>query len=100
MNTRRPKNRPVRAPRRGDPPREVTALLVRYKSAMGALMLPRQIKAMPDIQAAVPAIEVARLNVLFGAGAGVLRGFGLALLALSALGFFVALFAAVATARA
>lgn len=77
------------------PPREVTALLVKYKSAMGALMLPRQIKAMPDIQAAIPAIEMARLNVMFGAGAGVLRGFGFALLVLSALGFFVALFAAV-----
>lgn len=77
------------------PERQVTALLVKYKSAMGALMLPRQIKAMPDIQAAIPAIEIARLNVLFGAGAGVLRGFGFALLALSALGFFVALFAAV-----
>jgi putative ABC transport system permease protein len=51
--------------------------------------------AMPDIQAAVPALEVARLNVLFGTGADVLRGFGLALLGLSALGFFTALFAAV-----
>jgi putative ABC transport system permease protein len=75
--------------------REVTALLVKYRSPMSALMLPRMVGAMPDIQAAVPALEVARLNVLFGTGADVLRGFGLALLGLSALGFFTALFAAV-----
>lgn len=75
--------------------REVTALLVRYKSAMGAVMLPRFVAAMPDIQAAIPAIEAGRLNVLLGTGADVLRAFGIGLLVLSALGFFVALFAAV-----
>ncbi|MDB5427254.1 MAG: ABC-type transport system permease component [Phenylobacterium sp.] len=74
---------------------EVTALLVSYRSAMGALMLPRQITAQPNLQAAVPAIETAHLNQMLGAGSGVLRGFGIGLLGLSALGFFVALFAAV-----
>jgi putative ABC transport system permease protein len=50
---------------------------------------------MPDLQAAVPALESARLISLLGTGATVLQDFGLGLLALSALGFFVALFAAV-----
>ena len=83
--------------RTGAPTREheVTALLVRYKGALGAIMLPQLVRAMPDVQAAVPALEAARLNQLLGAGASVLRWFGVGLLALSAFGFFIALFAAV-----
>ncbi|HVY33484.1 MAG TPA: ABC transporter permease [Caulobacteraceae bacterium] len=75
--------------------RQVTAVLIKYKSTLGAIILPNMVKAMPDIQAAVPAMETARLVTLLGTGADVLRGFGLGLLGLSALGFFVALFAAV-----
>jgi putative ABC transport system permease protein len=75
--------------------REVTAVLVTYRSAMGALMLPRFIQAQPNLQTAVPAIETARLTQMLGTGTDVLRGFGVGLLALSALGFFVAMFSAV-----
>lgn len=78
-----------------DKPKEITALLVRYKSPMGALALPRFVRTIPNTQAAVPAIEAGRLNEMLGAGANVLGAFGYGLLALSALGFFVALFAAV-----
>ena len=77
-------------------PREVTAVLVRYKNdATGAMMVPRFVRTVPNAQGAVPALEAARLNVLLGAGAGVMSGFGYGLLALAAFGFFVALFAAV-----
>jgi putative ABC transport system permease protein len=79
--------------------REVTAVLIKYKSALGAVMMPRLVKQIPDLQAAVPALEVARLVTLLGTGADVLKGFGIGLLALSALGFFVALFAAVSQRR-
>lgn len=75
--------------------REVTAVLIKYRSALGAVMMPTQVRSMPDLQAAVPALESARLVTLLGTGATVLQDFGLGLLALSALGFFVALFAAV-----
>lgn len=78
-----------------DAGREVTAILVRYRSVMGALMVPRLLKMQPDIQTAVPAVEIVRLNGLLGTGGDVLRGFGIGLLALSGLGFFVALLAAV-----
>lgn len=74
---------------------EVTAVLVRYRSAMGALMLPRLLKHSPNVQTAVPALELNRLNTLLGTGTTVLRAFGIGLLALSALGFFVALLSAV-----
>lgn len=74
---------------------EVTAVLIQYRSAMGALMMPRLIKADPALQGAVPALEVARLTKLLGTGSDVLRGFGIGLLGLSALGFFVSLLGAV-----
>jgi putative ABC transport system permease protein len=79
--------------------REVTALLIKYRSAMGAVMAPRLIQQEPGLQAAVPAIEMARLNSLLGTGTQVLQDFGWGLLALSALGFFVALFSAVSQRR-
>lgn len=79
--------------------RQVTALLIRYKSALGAVVLPPQVRAMPDLQAAVPAMETARLVTLLGAGGTVLQDFGLGLLGLSALGFFIALYAAVSQRR-
>lgn len=75
--------------------REVTAILIRYRSVMGALMIPRLLKHDADAQTAVPALELNRLNTLLGTGTDVLRGFGIGLLALSALGFFVALVGAV-----
>lgn len=74
---------------------EVTSILVRYRSAMGALMLPRLLKNAPGVQTAVPAVEMIRLNQLLGTGGDVLRGFGIGLLALSGVGFFVALLSAV-----
>lgn len=79
--------------------REITAILVSYRSAMGALMLPRYVTSLPNLQAASPAVETAHLTSLLGTGAEVLRSFGIGLLALSALGFFVALFSAVSQRR-
>ena len=79
--------------------REVTALLIKYRSAMGALMLPRQVRATPDLQAAAPAIEATRLFSLLGVGADVLKGVGAAILGLAAIGFFISLFAAVSQRR-
>ena len=78
-----------------EPAREVTALLVTYKSVLGAVMVPREVKARPDLQPAVPAIEVARLNRLLGNGGDVLQGFGVGLLVLAGLGFVLTLATAV-----
>ncbi|HEX4709358.1 ABC transporter permease [Phenylobacterium sp.] len=79
--------------------REVTALLVKYRSAMGALMMPRLVSATPNLQPAIPAIESARLFNLLGVGADVLQGVGLSILALAGIGFFIALFGAVSQRR-
>ena len=80
-------------------PLQVTALLVRYRSVMGAIVLPRQVSAMPDLQPAIPAIEVARLVMLLGIGARTLDWIGIVLLLLSAGGFLVALVSAVSERR-
>ena len=71
--------------------REVTVALVRYRTPLAAVSLPRAINANTSMQAAAPAIEVTRLLRLLGVGADVLRAFGGVLLAVAALSVFIAL---------
>ncbi|MCE4555832.1 ABC transporter permease [Roseateles cellulosilyticus] len=78
-----------------DEPREITLALVRYRSPLAAVMLPRWVNAQEGLQAAAPALETARLMRLVGAGTEVLRGFGLVLLAAAGLSVWVALLHAV-----
>ncbi|MCI1191798.1 ABC transporter permease [Calidifontimicrobium sp. SYSU G02091] len=71
--------------------REVTLLLVGYRSPLAAATLPRWVNAQAGLQAAAPAIESARLLRLVGAGTEVLRGFGALMVLVAALSVFVAL---------
>lgn len=80
-------------------PREVTALLIRYRSAMGAVTMPKLVNALPDMQAAVPAVEAARLRTILGAGADLMTWLAAALLLVSAAGFILSLFAAIQQRR-
>lgn len=80
--------------------REVTVALVRYRSPMAALTLPRRVNADTSMQAAAPAVEVTRLLRLLGVGADVLRAFGGVLLAVAALSVFIALWNAVRERKA
>lgn len=73
------------------PPREITALLVRYATPLAAALLPRQVNARSSLQAAAPALETARLMNLVGFGVETLRALALVLVAASALGIFIAL---------
>lgn len=77
---------------------EVTALLVSYKSAFGAVRIPSMINRQTNMQAAVPAIETARLLTLLGLGIDGARAFAWLLAATGGLSIFVALLAA-ATSR-
>ncbi|MCE4539780.1 ABC transporter permease [Pelomonas sp. P7] len=78
-----------------DEPREITLALVRYRSPLAAVMLPRWVNAQDGLQSAAPALETARLMRLVGAGTEVLRGFGIVLLAAAGLSVWVALLHAV-----
>lgn len=70
---------------------EVTALLVKYRSALGAVRVPSFINRQTDMQAAVPAVETGRLLSLFGAGIEGARLFGWLLALIGGLSIFVAL---------
>lgn len=75
--------------------REVTALLLRYRSPLGAVSVPRWVQAQAELQAASPAVEVTRLLRLLGVGGDLLQAFGALLLATAALSAFIALYHAV-----
>ncbi len=74
--------------------REITALLITYKTPMAAAAFPREINASTSLQAASPAAEVARLNGFMGTSAEMLRSFGWYLITLAGAGIFVALYRA------
>lgn len=71
--------------------REVTSLLVKYRSPMGAVTLPRLINANSNMQAASPAFEAARLFNIIGVGVAILRGLGMLIVIMSGLSVFIAL---------
>ncbi|MFM8610207.1 MAG: ABC transporter permease [Burkholderiaceae bacterium] len=79
--------------------REVTMVLIRYRSPLAAVTFPRWVNAATSLQAAAPAVEVTRLLRLLGAGTEVLRGFGAVLLAAAGLSVFIALWSAVRERR-
>jgi len=70
---------------------EITAILVKYRSAFGAVSVPGMINRQTDMQAAVPAVETARLLGLLGAGVDGARIFAWLLAATGGLSIFVAL---------
>lgn len=78
-----------------DAHREITLALVRYRSPLAAVMLPRWVNAQEGLQSAAPALETARLMRLVGAGTEVLRGFGIVLLVAAGLSVWVAMLHAV-----
>lgn len=79
--------------------REVTVVLVQYASPLAAAMLPRQINAQTELQAASPAYETARLFRIAGVGVEALRAFAVVLMLAAALSVFVALYTALEERR-
>ena len=71
--------------------RELTLLLVQYRSPLAAATLPRWVNAQDGLQAAAPALESARLFRTVGVGVDVMRGFAVVLLIVAGLSVFVAL---------
>jgi putative ABC transport system permease protein len=74
-----------------DPGQQITAVLIKFRSPLAQLQLPRMINENTNMQAAVPAIEVNRLQSLLGAGTEILRVLGWLLAALAACSIFVML---------
>lgn len=76
----------------GDSSKQITSLLIQYRSAMGAIQLPRWVNGQSSLQAASPAFETARLFSILGVGVNILRAFAYILIFVSALGIFIALY--------
>ena len=79
--------------------RDLTAVIVRYRSPMAVALFPRQVDAIASLKAAQPAMELARLAVLLGVGADVVRAFGFLLMGVALLGVFVTLYSAIRDRR-
>ncbi len=71
--------------------REVTSLLIQYRTPLAGASLPREINSQTAMQAASPAFETARLLSLVGFGVDTLRAFAVVLMASALLSMFIAL---------
>ena len=80
--------------------RELTLALVRYRSPLAAMSLPRFINSTTEMQAAAPALEISRLLRMLGVGTEVLQALAGVLLLTAALSVFLALWSAVRERRA
>jgi len=78
---------------------EVTSLLIRFSSPLATGRLSREISAQPRLQAASPAQEMARLLAVFGVLLLAAQGLAVLVLAVSAVGLFVALYQALEQRR-
>lgn len=76
----------------GDEDAEITSLLVQFRSAMGAVQLPRMINANTNMQAASPAFETQRLFSLLGIGVNMIRSFAYIIIVIAGLSIFISLY--------
>lgn len=70
---------------------DITSILIKYKSPMAAVMLPRLVNDIDNFQAASPAYETARLFNIIGVGIDVMNLLGLLIISISAISVFIAL---------
>jgi putative ABC transport system permease protein len=75
-----------------DSTKEITSILVQYRSPMGAIQMPRWVNSQSSLQAASPAFETARLFSILGIGVDILKAFSGVLIFISALSIFIALY--------
>ncbi|GAB5415885.1 MAG: ABC transporter permease [Congregibacter sp.] len=78
---------------------EVTAVLLRYRSPLAALSMPREVNASTGLQSAAPAVEISRLLQLMGLGLDALRAFAWVLIATACLSVFAALYGSLRSRR-
>ena len=81
------------------PDLEITAMLLRYRTPLAAMSLPREINAVGALQAAAPALEIARLLQLIGLGMDGLRAFAWVLIVTACLSVFAALYGSLSSRR-
>ena len=83
-----------------DAGKQITAYLIQYATPLAAASFPRAVNASGALQAASPAIEIARLFNVAGVGIVALKGLALVLVLCATLGIFVGLMNALDERRA
>ncbi|MBO6494062.1 MAG: ABC transporter permease [Roseivirga sp.] len=76
----------------GDEDAEITSMLIKFRSPMGAVTLPRMINADTNMQAASPAFETQRLFSLLGIGVDLLKAFAAIIIIIAGLSIFISLY--------
>ncbi len=74
-----------------DDEKEITSLLVKFRSPIGMVQFPRHINENTNMQSALPSYEVQRLTSLFGSGIKTINGIAFAILLVSGLSIFISL---------
>lgn len=82
-----------------DTVKEITALLVQFRSPMGMMQLPRRINTGTSMQAALPSIELNRLTKLLGVGIDTLNAIAFVIILVSGISVFVAFYNALKDRR-
>ena len=79
--------------------RQITSLLLVFESPLASALLGRSIGALPNVQAASPAFEIARLGRLLGGAVALAQLFGIGLGVAALLTLFVTLYSALRERR-
>jgi putative ABC transport system permease protein len=72
--------------------KEITSLLIQYRSPMSVAMFPRMVNQMTSLQSASPAMESTRLFSLIGVGVDTLQWFAVLIMLIAAISVFVNLY--------
>ncbi|MBS7567073.1 ABC transporter permease [Mucilaginibacter sp. Bleaf8] len=72
--------------------KEITTLLIQYRSPMSVVLFPRMVNQSTNMQAASPAMESARLFSLIGIGVDTLQWFAVLIMVISGVSVFVSLY--------
>ena len=70
----------------------ITSLLVKFKSPIGIIQVPRKINETTNLQAAMPALEISRLTKLLGFGVQTINTIALIIIFVSGLSIFISLY--------
>lgn len=82
-----------------DARREITAMLIQYRSPLAAMTFPREVTASGSLQAAAPAVVISRILQLMGIGLDGLKVFSGVLILTAALSVFAALYGSLRARR-
>ncbi|MBL7827504.1 MAG: ABC transporter permease [Saprospiraceae bacterium] len=73
-------------------PHEVTAALIKARSTMAVMTLPRMLNETTNLQATIPALEINRLMKLLGIGVATLQALAVGIMLISGFSVFIALY--------